>query len=72
MPSLSCCTVMKRKSNGVGVMEEEEREEKRSRVEENGRKTEGEEEVAKVAAKCPICLWPAGAPQCYHTPQTGL
>ena len=61
---------MKRKSNGVGVMEEEEREEKRSRVEENGRKTE--EEVAKVAAKCPICLWPAGAPQCYHTPQTGL
>ena len=53
-------------------MEEEEREEKRSRVEENGRKTEEEEEVAKVAAKCPICLWPAGAPQCYHTPQTGL
>jgi len=71
MPSLSCCAVMKRKSNGVGVMEEEEREEKRSRVEENGSKTE-EEEVAKVAAKCPICLWPAGAPQCYHTPQTGL
>ena len=80
MPSLSCCgVVMKRKSNGVGVMEErvgqeeEEREEKRSRMEENGGKV-GEE--VKIATKCPICLWPAGAPECYHTAgitsQTGL
>ena len=60
---------MKRKSNGVGVFEEGEeegeREEKRSRLEENGGKVVGEE--AKVATKCPICLWPAGAPECYHT-----
>ena len=60
---------MKRKSNGVGVEEEGEevgeREEKRSRLEENGGKVVGEE--AKVATKCPICLWPAGAPECYHT-----
>ena len=68
---------MKRKSNGVGVLEveeEEEREEKRSRLEENGGKGVGEE--AKIATKCPICLWPAGAPECYHTaantPQTEL
>ena len=42
MPSLSCCGVMKRKSNGVGVMEageeDEEQGEKRSRLEENGAK----------------------------------
>ena len=72
MPSLSCCGgVMKRQNNGVGVMGEEEednkgREEKRSRMEENGgNKVEGEE--VKIASKCPICLWPAGAPECYHT-----
>ena len=70
---------MKRKSNGVGVLEEEgqeeeEREEKRSRLEENGGKVVGE--GAKIATKCPICLWPTGAPECYHTsantPQTEL
>ena len=68
MPSLSCCGVMKRKSNGVGVMEageeDEEQGEKRSRLEENGAKV-GEE--VKIDRKCPICLWPAGAPECYHT-----
>ena len=60
---------MKRKSNGVGVLEEGEEEgergEKRSRLEENGGKVVGEE--VKIATKCPICLWPAGAPECYHT-----
>ena len=67
---------MKRKSNGVGVLEEgeegvEEVEEKRIRLEENGGN-----KVVKAATKCPICLWPAGAPECYHTasnsPQTEL
>lgn len=63
MPSLSCCTPMKRKSNGVGVLEGEGVEGKRGRVE-NG---EGEKVAeGQGGVKCAICLWPSASPQCYH------
>jgi hypothetical protein len=58
---------MKRKVNGVGAMDGEEEEVKRGRLE-NGSEEEKAEEGGETrpASKCPICLWPAGAPQCYH------
>ena len=64
MPSLGCCPVMKRKSNGVGV--EEEEGQKKTKME------NGSEDKEPLQAKCPICLWPSGAPECYHQGGGGL
>ena len=62
MPSLA----MKRKINGVGAMDGELEEVKRGRLENGSEKKDEEGPETRPASKCPICLWPAGAPQCYH------
>lgn len=62
------CRGMKRKSEGdMGVGGDLEM--KRSRNV-NGSKSASPPSPSSLpsrGAKCPICLWPLGSPQCYHT-----
>lgn len=55
---------MKRKSD----LENPEVEEKRGRVVSNGSGSSPTHPGnGRAQHKCSICLWPVGAPQCYHT-----